>query len=134
MQKSNKDRVREFLAAAADNDSETMLDVLHPNLQIIEAESLPYGGITKGRENFKEFSKRVFTTWNNTSITSEAFIEDGNQVVVLASMSGESKSSGTRFTMPIAEVWTFDSDGMAIEIKPFYFDTKKLVDIFNGDI
>jgi ketosteroid isomerase-like protein len=134
MQKSNKDRVREFLAAAADNDSETMLGILHPDLQIIEAESLPYGGTTEGRENFKEFSKRVFTSWNNTRVTSEAFIGDGNQVVVLASMSAESKSSGTRFTMPIAEVWTFDSDGRVIEIKPFYFDTKKLVDLFNGDI
>lgn len=134
MQKSNKNRLRSFFAAAAANDSEKMLAVLHPNLKIIEAESLPYGGITEGRENFIAFTKRVFTTWNNTSVTSEVFIEDGSQVVVLASMSAKSKSSGTGFTMPIAEVWTFDSDGMAIEIKPFYFDTKKLVDIFNGDI
>jgi ketosteroid isomerase-like protein len=134
MQKSNKERVRTFFAAAAANDSDTMLAVLHPDLKIIEAESLPFGGITEGRQNFQAFTKKVFTTWNNTSITSEELIEDGNRVVVLASLSAESKSSGTRFTMQIAEIWTFDGDGMAIEIKPFYFDTKRLVDLFNGDI
>jgi ketosteroid isomerase-like protein len=134
MQESLKDRVRRFLAAAAVNDKETMFEILHPNLKIIEAESLPYGGVIEGRENFKEFSRKVFTTWNNTSITSETFIEEGNQVVLLASISAQGKASGTRFSMPIAEVWTFDSDARVIEIKPFYFDTKKLVDIFNGDI
>jgi ketosteroid isomerase-like protein len=133
MQKSNKDRVLTFFAAAAVNDNETMLAVLHPNLKIIEAESLPFGGITEGRENFQAFTKKVFTTWKNTSITSEELIEDGNRVVVLASMSAESKKSGTHFTMQIAEIWTFDGDGMAIEIKPFYFDTKRLVDLYNGD-
>jgi uncharacterized protein len=134
MHKSNKDRVRTFFAAAAANENEKMLAVLHPNLRVVEAESLPYGGIIEGRENFKEFTKGVFTTWNNTSISTEELIEDGNKVVVLASMSAESKTSHTQFTMPIAEVWSFDSDGLVIEIKPFYFDTKKLVDIFNGDI
>ena len=133
MQKSNKERVRAFFAAAAANDSATMLAVLHPNLKVIEAESLPFGGITEGRENFQAFTKKVFTTWDNTSITSEELIEDGNRVVVLASMSAQSKSSGTRFTMQIAEIWTFDSDGMVTEIQPFYFDTKRLVDLFNGD-
>ncbi|MFT6955038.1 MAG: ketosteroid isomerase-like protein [Halieaceae bacterium] len=133
MQTSNKERVRTFFAAAAANDSEAMLAVLHPDLKIIEAESLPFGGVTEGRENFKEFTKKVFTTWNNTSIISEELIEDGNRVVVLASMSAQSKSSGTRFTMQIAEIWTFDADGLAVEIKPFYFDTKRLVDLFNGD-
>jgi ketosteroid isomerase-like protein len=134
MHKSNKDRVRTFFAAAEANNNEEMLAVLHPNVRVVEAESLPYGGIIEGRENFRPFAKRVITTWKNTTITSEEFIEDGNKVVVLASMSAQSKSSHSRFTMSIAEVWTFDSDGMVIEIQPFYFDTKKLVDLFNGDI
>ena len=133
MQKSNKERVREFFAAAAANDSDAMLAVLHPHLKVIEAESLPFGGTTEGRENFQGFTRKVFTTWNNTSITTEELIEDGNRVVVLASMSAQSKSSGTRFTMQIAEIWTFDRDGMVTGIQPFYFDTKRLVDLFNGD-
>jgi hypothetical protein len=54
--------------------------------------------------------------------------------VLLESISAQGKASGTRFSMAIAKVWTFDSDTKVIETKPFYFDTKKLVDIFNEDI
>jgi ketosteroid isomerase-like protein len=134
MHKSNKERVREFFAAAAAANDDAMLAILHPSLRVVEAESLPYGGVMEGRDNFKEFTKRVFKTWKNTRIITEELIEDGNKVVVVATMSGESKTSGTHFTMPIAEIWTFDSDGLVTEIKPFYFDTKKLVDIYNGDL
>ena len=134
MYKSNKERVREFFAATAAANDDAMLAILHPRLRVVEAESLPYGGVMEGRDNFKEFTKRVFKTWKNTRIITEELIEDGNKVVVVATMSGESKTSETHFTMPIAEIWTFDSDGLVTEIKPFYFDTKKLVDIYNGDL
>ena len=134
MYKSNKERVREFFTAAAAANDDAMLAILHPSLRVVEAESLPYGGVTEGRDNFKEFTKSVFKTWKNTRIITEELIEDGNKVVVVATMSGESKTSETHFTMPIAEIWTFDSDGLVTEIKPFYFDTKKLVDIYNGDL
>tara|TARA_B110000977_G_C10847985_1_gene404675 strand:+ start:71 stop:475 length:405 start_codon:yes stop_codon:yes gene_type:complete len=134
MYKSNKERVREFFTAAAAANDDAMLAILHPSLRVVEAESLPYGGVMEGRDNFKEFTKSVFKTWKNTRIITEELIEDGNKVVVVATMSGESKTSETHFTMPIAEIWTFDSDGLVTEIKPFYFDTKKLVDIYNGDL
>ncbi len=132
MQKSNKDSLRAFFDAAKAKNSKQMLAVLHPNLQVIEAESLPYGGTIQGRELFEDFTKSVFTTWRNTSVTVEELIGEGNYVVVLATMSGEGKSTGVPFNMPIAEVWRFDADGLVVEIKPFYFDTKKLVDVFNG--
>lgn len=54
--------------------------------------------------------------------------------MLLESISGQGKAAGTRFSMAIAKVWTFDSDTRVIETKSFYFDTKKLVDIFNEDI
>lgn len=133
MQRSNKDNLRVFFDAAKANNVELMLAALHPNLQVIEAESLPYGGGMQGRENFTDFSKNVFKTWRNTSVTVQELIGDGDYVVVLATMSGEGKVTGESFSMPIAEVWRFDADGLAVEIKPFYFDTKKLVDIFNGE-
>ena len=133
VQRSNKDSLRIFFDAAKANDSEQMLAVLHPNVQVIEAESLPYGCGMQGRENFTEFSTNVFKTWRNTSVTVQELIGDGQYVVVLATMSGEGKATGEPFSMPIAEVWRFDASGLVVEIKPFYFDTKKLVDVFNGD-
>jgi ketosteroid isomerase-like protein len=134
MHNTNKASVQSFFDAAAANDSETMLAIFHPNIRVIEAESLPYGGIMEGAANFQNFTKKVFTTWSNTRVTTEKLIAEDDYVVVLATMYGTSKASGTPFTMPIAEIWKFDNSGKAVEIKPFYFDTKKLTDLYQGSI
>jgi hypothetical protein len=134
MNSINKKRIQSFFNAAAANDTEKMLSILHPKVNIIEAESLPYGGITTGSDNFQAFAKKVFTTWSNTHVTVDSIISEGDYVVVLATMYGASKASKTRFDMPIAEIWKFDDAGRAVEIKPYYFDTKKLVDLYQGGI
>lgn len=134
MIKNYKHVVNAFFSAAEKNDTENMLSVFDPDVKIIEAQSLPFGGVVQGADNFQSFTKSVFTTWRNTSVVVDQLIADGQHVVVLARMSGESKISGTHFEMEISELWTFNSSGKVKEIKPFYFDTKKIVDLYNGDI
>lgn len=133
MDRINKQTVLDFFSAAAASNTEKMLATFDPQVKIIEAESLPYGGLTEGRENFIAFTKRVFTTWKNTRVVVDELIADGDYVVVLAKMLGESKISGAAFEMDIAEVWKFDAKGKVIELKPFYFDTKRLLDFYQGD-
>ena len=131
---TNKQAIKDFFSAVAENNTEKMLSTFDPDLKIIEAESLPYGGIVKGSENFQDFTRTVYTTWKNTNIQVQQMIAEDAYVVVLATMSAQSKTSGSFFEMDIAEVWTFNSAGKVVEIKPFYFDTHKLVRLHSGDI
>ena len=134
MARTNKQAVEDFFSAVAESDTEKMLSTFDSDLKIIEADSLPYGGIVEGSENFQDFTKRVFTTWNNTRVQVQRILADDAYVVVIATMSAESKLSGSSFDMEIAEIWTFNLSGKVIEIKPFYFDTHKLVCLHSGDI
>lgn len=133
MTMDSKRIVAAILQAHKDKDLDTVRALLHPDVRVVEAQSLPYGGTAIGVEGFDELVRRVFTTWRNTRVTVERMIAEEDRVVVLATMSGESRASGTAFTMPIAEIWRIE-DGKVREIRPFYFDTKLLCDMFAGTI
>jgi uncharacterized protein len=125
MTDSNKDIVRRFLGAAQQGDMATVASLLHPQAQVIEADSLPFGGVVTGFEGFTRLVRQVFTTFANTTVTIDETIAEDDTVVVLATMSGQSKASGEAFSMPIAEIWRVQ-DGLVTEIRPFYHDTQRI--------
>ena len=128
MSDANKDIVLNFLAASVRGDKVAMKELLHADVRVIEADSLPYGGISKGPEAFISLISKVFKTWDNTSVTIDQILCEGDKVVSLAHMTGQGKRGGRKFKMPIAEVWLIDS-GKIKEVRPYYFDTKTLHDI-----
>ena len=119
------DTVRAFLAASQQGDRETMAALLHPEAEVHEADSLPYAGRHRGLEGFLALVKRVFTSFRDTRVEIETLLGDGELVVVLATLSGRSKTSGESFHMPVNEVWRL-RDGQIISITPYYFDTARL--------
>lgn len=108
-----------------------MRALLDPQVRIIEAESLPYGGEKIGIDALLELIPTVFKTWKSTAVTVSEFIADGDCVVVLATMTATGKATGTQFSMPIAEVWRL-ANGRIIEVRPFYFDTRVMCDAYGG--
>lgn len=122
---NSKDIVRRFLGAAQQGDMATVASLLHPEARVIEADSLPFGGVASGFEGFTALVRQVFTTFANTAVTINEYIAEGNTVVVLATMSGQSKASGEAFSMTISEIWRVQ-DGLITEIKPFYHDTQRI--------
>jgi ketosteroid isomerase-like protein len=130
MSNSNKDIVLAFLDASVRGDKEAMRNLLHPDAQVIVADSLPYGGISEGPEGIIKLIRRVFKTWENTDVTVQQALDDGDHVVLLAEMTGRGRATGKAFQMPIAEIWLLDN-GKIKEVRPFYFDTKLLHDIYS---
>ncbi len=128
MSNSNKDIVLAFLDASVRGDEEAMKELLHPDVRVIEADSLPYGGVSEGPEGFLDLIKRVFKTWDETNVSVQDVLADGDRVVLLAEMTGRSRATGRAFRMPIAEVWRLDG-GKIKEVQPYYFDTKLLHDL-----
>jgi uncharacterized protein len=128
---TSKDIVLRFLAAAQQGDMATVASLMHPEARVIEADSLPFGGVVTGFEGFTSLVRRVFTTFANTAVSIDETIAEGDTVVVLATMSGQSKASGDAFSMPIAEIWRVQ-DGLVTEIRPFYHDTQRINSLAAG--
>ena len=127
----NKTIVAAFFTAAAANDQAAMAAILDPEVVVTEAESLPFGGRHVGFAAFQALVRRVFLLWRDTRVDVERLIGDGEYVVVLATMHARSKADGAALGMPIAEVWRLEN-GRVKEIRPFYFDTRKFVDLLDG--
>jgi hypothetical protein len=124
----NKTIVAAFFTAAAANDQAAMAAILDPEVVVTEAESLPFGGRHVGFAAFQALVRRVFLLWRDTRVDVERLIGDGQYVVVLATMHARSKADDAALSMPIAEVWRLEN-GRVKEIRPFYFDTRKFVDV-----
>ena len=128
---NNKSIVADFFTAAAANDQGAMAAILDPEVIVTEADSLPFGGRHVGFAAFQALVRRVFLLWRDTRVEVEQLIGDGEYVVVLATMPARSKADGAVLCMPIAEVWRLEH-GRVKEIRPFYFDTGKFVDLLQG--
>ncbi len=133
MTDSSKDIVRNFLGAAQRGDMATVERLLHPEARVIEADSLPFGGVVSGFDGFTRLVRQVFTTFANTAVTIDEYIAEGDTVVVLATMTGQSKASGEAFSMPISEIWRL-RDGLITEIMPFYHDTQRINALAAGTV
>lgn len=127
MTSTNKEIVLAFLDASVRRDEAAMTDLLHPRVRVIEADSLPYGGVSEGAEAFIDLIRRVFRTWQDTKVSVQQVLADGDHVVLLAEITGRGRATGTAFSVPLAEVWRLEN-GRIKEVRPFYFDTKLLHD------
>jgi uncharacterized protein len=128
MSTQNEAVVRRFLALSQAGDRAGASALLHSEVRVIEADSLPYGGLHTGPDGFHALVKRVFRNWDEVHVEVDRFITTGDTVIGLARFQGRSKRTGIPFNMPMAEVWRV-VDGLIVEVQPFYFDTKQLVEL-----
>jgi uncharacterized protein len=95
---------------------------LHPQIVIIQADSLPFGGQWHGREGFERWMQAFGEAWSSVSATDLRFFEHDDTVVVVAQMEATARASGQSFRAPICHVVRI-RDGLLMEFQMFYWDT-----------
>ncbi len=95
---------------------------LHPQIVMIQADSLPFGGQWHGREGFERWMQAFGEAWSSVSATDLRFFEHDDTVVVVAQMEATARASGQSFHAPICHVVRI-RDGLLMEFRMFYWDT-----------
>ena len=113
MSQENVELVKAILRAAQ-TDWEWVNSVLDAEVRLDQSR-FPDGGIYSGRAAFADFYRRWFGTWDDLSITPERFYDEGERVVVLLTVRGRGKGSGTPVTLRAANIWTVRA-GKVIEL------------------
>jgi uncharacterized protein len=119
-----------MLKKGAAGDFEALREYVDPEFEIIEAESLPYGGRYLGFEGYVEIMRRIFKAWEDLKWEIVNLIADGDSIAVRLILSG--RRGVHSFSMPVCEVWEFRA-GKLFRHTPYYFDTKKLSDLVAAD-
>ncbi|WP_448581055.1 nuclear transport factor 2 family protein [Thermaurantiacus sp.] len=93
---------------------------LHDELEIHEAETMPYAGIYRGRDALRRLSAIVYGTWPGTRVDRLGMAAGAGRVVVFFRMTIHAPTG--QISHEIVEVNEF-RDGKVAVIKPFYWDT-----------
>jgi ketosteroid isomerase-like protein len=123
----NKQTLQRFLELSIRGADRAVLEsMMHEDICVYEAVSLPFGGEHRGKDAYFALVRRVFHSWKDVKLEVHRYIAEGDTVVVLAEIRGASPRTGERFSMPLAEVWTF-RDGRIATVTPYYHDTCRLL-------
>jgi ketosteroid isomerase-like protein len=99
--------------------------LLSEDLVIHEPESLPYGGEWRGKDALRRLYAKVMTYWADPSVAVRSIVGDDEHAVALLDFTMTSRTTGERFTMPVAEASRAEG-GKIVEMRIHYFDTAKL--------
>ena len=113
-----------FLSAVQDLDVQAALACLHPEVQLLEPESLPYGGAYTGVEGFMTVFTKLTETASISLLKFEVF--DGGTVAIgRIQLLLRSHATGAELESPFVELYTVQ-DGLITQIDVYPKDTKRV--------
>ncbi len=116
--------VRQFYERLAQSDLPGALSLLTDDVELIQADSLPYGGRYVAAAGMQEFFRRFFSCWQAFRSEDVRYFVGEEQVVVTSVVQGLTRH-GQSIRMPMAQVYTL-RHGKISHVRPFYFDTARL--------
>lgn len=121
---ANNDVKTRFVDALFRNDWDTMAPLVHPDFELREPAALPYGGIYKGIEGFKECWELIPQSSHQTEHLDTLrchYADDPNTIVVELEFRGSRKDTGEKFASKVMEQFEF-KDGLISAITLYWFD------------
>ena len=116
--------VRDLYAAFERRDVAAVLRGFDSDIEVFQAEVLPWGGTYRGTMGAASFFQKLAAAVD-TTVTAEDFFEAGNTVVAITRTRGRVRSNDVRFDVPSVHVWTI-RDGKAVAIR-FFLDTPAML-------
>ncbi|MBC7921956.1 MAG: nuclear transport factor 2 family protein [Ferruginibacter sp.] len=116
--------VRMFYERLARADLDGALALLAADVELIQADSLPYGGRYVGQAGIRDFFTRFFAYWQQFRSEEVVYFANADQVVVTSVAHGLTRQ-GRSVVVPMVQVYAL-RDGLIREVRPFYFDTARL--------
>jgi ketosteroid isomerase-like protein len=117
-----------YVASRDDRDFAAMTTVVHPDITVHSAPTLPYGGEWRGVERLRAFLAAFAEAWSALDVEDMRVLDGGDElVVVVLTMKATSRATGRQMSMPLTQTVRL-RHGLIAEIRPFYWDT----DVVNG--
>ena len=117
-----------YAALFGRGDLEGFLGDFDDGSEMIEAESLPYGGVYRGKDAIRGAIQSVLSEyWEGFSYEIESIAYGDEYVMAYGCFGATGKRSGKKVSFPLTEVWKI-KDGKVALVHPVYGDTKQAAD------
>ncbi|MFJ3793230.1 nuclear transport factor 2 family protein [Kitasatospora sp. NPDC090091] len=95
---------------------------LTPDVTLLQADSLPYGGVYRGPEGIESFMARMSEYWTSLEFLEQRFVINDDSAVVFNRGTLTARGSGRRLETAVMQLIGV-RHGLIAEIRPFYWDT-----------
>jgi uncharacterized protein len=122
----NIEIVRRIMDAVRERDLTVLVDTYASDIEIHDAESLPYGGIYRGHQGMIENGMGFVRTWDQLQTSADRDPEavifgSGDQVVALWRLKASGKD-GQRLDRPAISLFQL-RDRKVVRLQMFHYDT-----------
>ena len=108
------------------NGHDTALwDILHPDVEFYEADSLPYGGHVTGVKAASAAVQRMLDAWSELRVEIFDYMASGDIIIAYLRMTATSRATGKIYEGMTAELFRFN-DSKVIEWRVIYWDTHRV--------
>jgi ketosteroid isomerase-like protein len=124
--------VERFEHAFVRGDMDEVLSLLHEDIVVHEAPSLPYAGDHRGHDGFLKLAEAFNRVWEMTSPLDLTVLDAGETaVVVLVRYDVIARATGNALTLDHVEIYTV-RDGKITDLDVYYRDTAAIVEATGG--
>ena len=119
---ANRALVRHAYDLFAQGRIDDFIAMLDDDFAIHEVDSLPYGGVHRGRAGFAALMAEISTRWwKSITFDVETIATEGDRAIAYGRMMLTGLTTGTTVEMPAAELWTL-KNGRVCELRILYGD------------
>lgn len=116
---TNMGVVRRAYEAFAQGDVPTFLSLLEANVEWVEPEGVPLAGsYVSPNAVLNDVLIPLTSTWDGFTVTPETFMDAGDDITVLGTITGTNKATGKMLRTPYIAVWTL-RDGKVLKYQSF---------------
>jgi uncharacterized protein len=101
--------VQEVYGAFARRDLPEVFSLLSSDIEIVQSEELPWGGLYRGHDGARQFFAKLSSHINST-LDIERLIDAEEHVVAIGWTHGTVNATGASYRVPIAHVWRVRDD------------------------
>ncbi len=119
VERSNLEIIQSLYTAFTTGDTDTVLEIIHPDVVWIESEGIPYGGTFLGRDAvFEGVFAKIATEWDRVTATVDGMFDaDCGRVVVLQRDGGTFNAMGLSMEAPAISIWSLKDQGQVIQFQ-----------------
>jgi ketosteroid isomerase-like protein len=112
---------------AGERDWDGVEALMHPDVVIHEAASLPFAGEWRGKDALQRLSAAMYGTWAEASVEIHDITSGKEWAVVVLTLTMTSKKTGNTFSQTLCEAGRIE-DGLLKEHRIHYFDAAQIAE------
>lgn len=116
-----------LMGAVGASDGDRVRELIHPSFVIYNDQSMPYGGVYRGADEFLQMLGVVYTTWRDAKVENLHLFEDdaGENITFIVKLSGRPGKCEDWVEAFVSEHWTV-RDGKAVHARIWFQDATRL--------